>query len=688
MRNPLTAFWGMNRSDDPDSTYFSPLLNAIRNQSHPLRLCVFHTGMFLWLFPRLDLPVLDDANYFGHGVLFAKSGQPLYGDLYPLQTYFAAGLHQLLPFSNVWAYAVYAWFSQLIFLLGAYVFIQAFTRNAGWTFPAVILVAVSVSYPFNLNVQLFPAGVLLCLLAWMESKKSLDLWFSISLIGIAYLLRAEYSLIAAGFALRGLYRPMKNHSIPRMFLPGYSSLAVVVLALAAAWPVTSGGTWTGRFHHEFEIQFARFAQEKGMYEPAGLSPSAPPSEAVNAFFPLRQRRMAFLAEWCPVLATASANPGRFLDFLTRQASPFWRGDFSFSESRALSSFLSLYVVISLFILLGVVFHRRQWDYLSFLYYSAVFAAGALPVLCGSPTRHHLLPAIVWFVGVIPSLWLTSSPHARLFLCGLITAAVFNQAPHWTGEFQKRQGERSWQRADFVTAAARRESLDNISLAEPYPIFSVAFCRPVGTSSDYQAAWDGAGHFRSNGGTGAEIEYVLLEEYPPGMPGPPAEALMPVLRHNGTLVREEGPFALWKVEPVHVFVTDDLIQETDLCLRTDIDLPDKRQLVVRWDLPGHAFTDFHIWVQVDGGEEQYLGRTASGKATRFVWEDKSGLPVEEVSRKENEPELAGAFRSGPELNHRYEFILYGIPPGVNPEQPQAPKPQPFFTKGSLEYREAR
>ncbi len=686
MRNPLSVFWEMNRNHKPGSTGHPPLIRVLRNSRHPLILVVLHTGLFLWLFPRLDLPVLDDANYFGHGVLFAKSGRPLYGDLYPLQTYFAAGLYHLL-YSNGWAYAVYAWFSQLTFLLGSYAFIQAFTRKAGWALPATGLIAVAVSYPFNLNVQLFPAGVLLSLLAWMEFKKTIDLWFALAVMGIAYLLRAEYSLIAAGFSLRGLYKQARCHSFLRLFLPDYSSLAAAALALAAAWPVVSWGTWTGHFNHVFETQFTRYAQENGLCEPAGISPSIPPSEAMDAFFPPRQRKMAFLAGWCPVISTASANPGLFLDFLARQASPFLRGDFSFSESQALSSFLSLFVLISLFILLGMVLHGRQWDYRSHLYLSAVFAAGALPVLCGTPTRHHLLPAIVWFVGVIPSLWLTASPHARLFLYGLITIAVFNQAPHWREAYQRLHGDRNRQRADFVLAAARRGSLDNISLAEPYPIFSVAFCRPVGTSSDYHAAWDDTGHFRSNDGTGAEIQYVLLEEYPPGVSGPSAEALLPILRHNGILVTEEGPFALWKVDPIRVFVTDDIHQEKDLCLGTDIDLPDKRQLVIRWDLPGHAFTDFHIWIKVDGGEEQYLGRTASGEAKRFVWEERSGRPAEEALRHENEPELAEAFVSGPEPDHRYEFILYGIPPSVNPEQPQAPKPQPFYTKGPLEFREA-
>ncbi len=693
----IAAFWGKRRNLKSNALLEASPLSVSRRFNRNIRDLLILTGLhvllFLGLFSRLDLPLHDDANYFGHGILFGKFGSPLYGDLYPIPAYFAALLYRCMPLSNTAIYAVYAFFSQWIFLVGSYAFIQIFSRNTGWSFLATLLLAVVVSYPFNLNVQLFPAGMLLCLLGWMESKKSLDIWLILASVGFSYLLRPEYSLITAGFSLPALYRQSKNQSHMRLLIPDLSSLALVLLFASAAWPVISWGTWTNRFETEFENQFAQFveqkiAEQKGLSDFSGISPAAPVSETINKFFPPEHRRSAFLARWCPVLYTASAYPRLFLDFLTHQATPFLRGDFSFSESQALSSFLSLFVLISLFVLAGMIFHQRQWDKLLYLYFSAVFVIGTLPVLCGSPTRHHLLPAIVWLIGVIPSLWLTATSQARWFVTGLITVAVFNQFPHWKGEFQKRQGNRNWQRVEFLVSAEREESMANASLAEAFPIFSVAFCRKVGTSSDYHAAWDEFGHLRSNGGTGAEIQYVLFEKFPPGLPGPSSEALLPILRRHGTLVAEQDPFALWKVDPVRVFVTDDLIQEKDLCLGTDIDLPNKRQLVIRWNLPGPAFIDFHIWVKVDGGKEQYLGRTTTGQANRFVWEDRSGIDETGAIQKESEPELAAAFLSGPELNHQYEFVLYGIPESVSPDQPHASKPQPFYTKGPLEYREAQ
>ena len=196
-----------------------------------------------------------------------------------------------------------------------------------------------------------------------------------------------------------------------------------------------------------------------------------------------------------------------------------------------------------------------------------------------------------------------------------------------------------------------------------PIFSVAFAG--GDLVGYHAAWDDTGHFRSNDGTGAEIQYVLLSitrhiHFPP--------ALLPILRHNGILVTEEGPFALWKVDPIG-YSSRTYPSRKDLCLGTDIDLPDKRQTVIRWDLPGHAFTDFHIWIKVDG--EGNTGTDASGSQAICL-----GGTVRPAEALRHETNRNSPKRLYPGRNRTTGRVILSIASGSRAARPPS---QPFYTR---------
>ncbi len=63
----------------------------------PALLLVYHSLVYPAVFPFLNLPVSDDANYFGYAKLFALHGRPLYADWTPVLTYWGAFLYRLTP---------------------------------------------------------------------------------------------------------------------------------------------------------------------------------------------------------------------------------------------------------------------------------------------------------------------------------------------------------------------------------------------------------------------------------------------------------------------------------------------------------------------------------------------------------------------------------------------------------------
>ncbi len=97
----------------------------------------------------------------------------------------------------------------------------------------------------------------------------------------------------------------------------------------------------------------------------------------------------------------------------------------------------------------------------------------------------------------------------------------------------------------------------------------------------------------------------------------------------------------------VFIYDEVQDATgDLTGSTDFDSVDDRNLTIAWDAEQDNATDWHIYMRKGFGGSKFLGRTASGDATRLNWT--SGTP-----------NLADEFASGPNLNASYIFRVIRI-----------------------------
>ncbi len=96
----------------------------------------------------------------------------------------------------------------------------------------------------------------------------------------------------------------------------------------------------------------------------------------------------------------------------------------------------------------------------------------------------------------------------------------------------------------------------------------------------------------------------------------------------------------------VVVTDDLRSPLDLSGAFDMDNPSDKQLAIRWNFEQQQFTDFHIYVSVNGSDPVFLARTGSGRIFHYVWEKES-------------PNLSFIFAEGPQFSQRYLFSVYGI-----------------------------
>ncbi|MFB3786632.1 MAG: hypothetical protein ACE15F_09695 [bacterium] len=108
--------------------------------------------------------------------------------------------------------------------------------------------------------------------------------------------------------------------------------------------------------------------------------------------------------------------------------------------------------------------------------------------------------------------------------------------------------------------------------------------------------------------------------------------------------EESPAA---VPAGSAIVTDDLASSADLSGSGDIDLPNARALVVRWNFGALTAKDYHVYVLDDQvGKLEYLGRTGDGVTTYLLWE-------------ENAKNLAPAYRKGPQSGHSYLFYIFAL-----------------------------
>ena len=637
---------------------------------YPVLLMGLHTLIFLYLYPQRDLPVYDDANYFGYAVLFANFRAALYGDWSPILIYVAAVLYKIFPFSNLVLYAVYTYICQWVFLFGMYTFIKRFTERADWAFYAVLLIATVISYPLSLNGHLFPAGIMMFILAWVEKQKSMDLVSALALILVSILLRVEYFILSLGFVARWLFLSAQEHSWKSILRFDKSAWSLPITAVAVWLPLLLFGTLsTHRLEFAFEQKFALFAKQQGLYKQAGLPENAEWTKVAETFFPLEKRRHTPIQKIFPLYSYASANPDLFQQFLWNNAKPLLRGDFSLSDAQELSSFMSLFIQVNLIILLLMVFFFRQWKNGHALYLSLIFLLSYFSCLLTVPSRNYLLPAIAWFIGVLPFFWLRESRYWKVFFIGCLLTAAYHQYPLWNNEMIRNQAKPNRYRAEALRLAARNPDFRNCTIAEAYPVFSVAFNNRVKHSFDYRVGWDSKNQLRAENGKGAVIDYVLLEQPPPDHPFHDISPLTAILQRNGQMIAEYKGFSVWKIIPIMVYISGRLEQTEDFCLRVLYGSAEDRQLVVRWNVGKHHFKDFHLWVLVDGQEKKYLGRTNGGDVNFFVW-------------KAEEYWVDPPFKNGPEFGHNYEFIVYGIQKN-HPTDP----PLPFYTQGPVTYQDA-
>jgi subtilisin family serine protease len=132
-----------------------------------------------------------------------------------------------------------------------------------------------------------------------------------------------------------------------------------------------------------------------------------------------------------------------------------------------------------------------------------------------------------------------------------------------------------------------------------------------------------------------------------------------------------PIAITTPTPVSmtfntVIVTDDLSSYTDVSNGQDFDHETDRSLVIRWNFDATNVSDYHVYVKVDDGQFQFLGRPGNAEANDYEW-------------KAGQRFLNAPFGNGPEFGHRYAFSVYVITASGTPRFYG-----PFLTAGNVEF----
>lgn len=644
----------------------------------PWLIAAVHTLVFAWIFPQLDPPVYDDANYFAYGILLSPSRPTLYGDWSPMLIYFVKCLYWIAPLSKSSLFALYSYLCGLIFLAGAYSFVSAFANHRAWAFWVTVMAGIAFSYPFINNGYKFPAGMLMLAMGQLEREGKICVWGACAWIVFAMLLRMEYLIVAAGLAALYGAKLVRTGGTAAFFRVRWGSVAALLVMLLAWAPVLAMGKLsTNRLEFAFGEKFHLYAKESGLLEPAGLPPDADWRDTLKAFFPPEQRGSGPLADAIPLIGFYRANPEAFNGFVWRNFKPFRQGVFSFSESIAVSSFLSLLTVLSFILLLYRLAAERRAELFTPLWITLVFALAALPTLFTSTNRVYILPALVWTIGVLPGYWLAGAPKRHWFPAALALTAALYQWPAWKDHLLSQWPHLGTKRAAALELAEGQPGFENCMVAEAYPYFSVAFGDAVRDSCGYDVRWGPDRRLYPADRPGEPVGFVLLER-PPG--NHRFERLSIQLdewmRKFGELIAERGGFGVWRVNPLQVIVTDTPGDDTDLCLAEDVDEPDNRGLTLKWFIPESGYREFHIWVSVDGGEREYLGIARDPAAREFEW-------------TEGANEFAPKFRGGPEFGKRYEFTVFGIPEAwTGPGGGSEGKPEPHYTAGPVFFAESR
>ncbi len=119
----------------------------------------------------------------------------------------------------------------------------------------------------------------------------------------------------------------------------------------------------------------------------------------------------------------------------------------------------------------------------------------------------------------------------------------------------------------------------------------------------------------------------------------------------------------------VIVTDGIDSYDDLSMGKDIDPPDDRELVIRWNFDFPDAKDYHVYVLVDGETQaKFLGRPGG-----------DGL-IQNMRWKKGTPLLGAPFLDGPQSGHSYQFIVFAMRESFGLSFVSGP----FQTKGPVQY----
>lgn len=623
---------------------------------YPLILFLLHGLIFTLTFSSLDLPIADDANYFGSGRIFATEGGGLNADWTPVLTYFNAAVYRFLPIPAEGRFILYSFLSRLIYLWGIYAFVSRFTGNRIWAFLSTLFAAACFSYWLQMNGRAFANGAFLLLLAWLGMRRTLDLPSALAFTAISFLFRPEHILAAVGLSLYAAGRRWAEESWKGCFRLSRSTVVLLLAAYLLWLPILFyGKSSTGRIVFAFSQSFVEFVKEEKPLDGDVANGVAYWREVVDRYFPPTQRdTSSLLGRTIPLYSIASADPALFARFVLSNLWPIVTFRFPITRSPVFAGILNFYIGLSFL----VWFYLRRKsetreDRIAIQIISGLLALTVLPCLLTHPLRDYLFTAVAWFFLVMPYYsWRTLRYPLAIPALGLaITLAV--QWPFWKDSLLDSTSMKNRNRAAILQTLPPPGESEGVVVAEAYPVFSAAFSDRVRRSVHYELVWDDAGFLRAYHDKGDRIDFILLESTPPRHLLRISERLRHWMKQWGTEWFCENGFQLWRVQrrtlaspgQIHIETNPDLYADESI---HSSKIPNStRTIVLHWNYGPHEFRDFHIYVSEDTQDYVYLGNAASGEAMRFIW-------------RENAPRLAPQYRSGPQDGHAYYFRVYGIP----------------------------
>ncbi len=367
-------------------------------------LSILHLVVFSIVYPRTDLPVWDDCRYFGWGKALLHGNLEIRGDWTPVIVYFSSILHVLLFFLHpVSLYAVFNFLCQLIFIVGVFSLIYSETENVIWSIANTILLCILLLYWELWDGHAFASGLFLLILSWAGKKQKHSVWTIISIFSIVMLLRREFVLILAGYGLLWLYRIWINRKVS-LLTPTRHDCIYIALSLLLWFPVLAYGIFsTNRLELAFNQAFAKYASQQDQYRDIEIEYGPSAHLGVKKIFPgATSYQDSFLSHLVPLYCYVAANPKALAGFIIWNVKDIFAGKSRLADSLLLSCILYIYVFVALLIvMLSCIITKNRYVFLLSLYLCIFYIISIFPTLITEPNPRYLLPAIVWFIAVIP-----------------------------------------------------------------------------------------------------------------------------------------------------------------------------------------------------------------------------------------------------------------------------------------------